>query len=293
MTATRDGLSFHSHFGDDGERRAKVNDIIEATFGLDLQALTTFDFHDPGFTPFSWFDESGTCVANAAVYPMPMMLGGCRIEALAIQSVATRPEWRLRGLFRDLITRALDWCDARTDFVILKTDTPSLYRRFGFKTQPQSRFRVKTAGATPDRSFESRVLDIRADANLVKRLFRNRAPVSDRLALLDYGTMFFLEAVLDPGFSLRYLPAFDAMMVTCDAADGTLQIDNIVGRDIPPLSTLLGALEEIPETIEFGFPPERLGVEPDILPLDQVAQIMTRGRFLSDGEPFRVPASAI
>ena len=275
------------------DRRAKVHDIIEVTFGLDLQTLTTFDFHDPGFTPFSWFDEAGSCVANAAVYPMPMTLESRRIEALAFQSVATRPDWRLQGLFHDLVTRALNWCDARTDFVILKTDTPSLYHRFGFKTRPQSRFRAKTAGTTPDRSSETRALDIRGDAELVKRLFRDRAPVSNRLALLDRGTVFFLEVALDPGFSLRYLPAFDAMMVTCKAADGTLQIDNIVGRDIPPLSALLGALGEIPEIIEFGFPPDRIDVDAEVAPLEQIAQIMTRGPFLQDGAPFRVPASGI
>ena len=293
MTAVRDGLCFHSHFGDDRKRRAKVDDIIEATFGLDLQALTAFDFHDPQFTPFSWFDETGTCVANVAIYPMPMMLEGRHIEALAVQSFATRPEWRMQGLFRDLIKRALDWCDARTELVVLKTDTPSLYHRFGFETRMQSRFRVKTAELARDRAVETRMLDIRGDAGLVKRLLLNRAPISDTLALLDYGTMFFLETVLDPGFALRYLPAYDAIMVTFTAPDGTLQIDNIIGRKIPPLSALLGALDEIPEVVELGFPPDRLGGEPEILQLEQVAQIMTRGPFLSDGTPFRVPVSGI
>ncbi len=289
----KDGLVYRSHYAADTTARARLDDLIESTFNLDLGALTAFDFQDPSFTPFSYFDEGGACVANVGVYAMPLVLEGRRVDALALQSVCTAPAWRMKGLFRDLVTHALNWCDERTDLIILKTDTPSLYHRFGFKTRPQSRFRMKTAGATPDRSLKTQALDIRGDAEFVKRLFRNRAPVSRTMALLDYGTMFFLEVALDPGFTLRYLPAFDAIMVTCKAADGTLQIDNIVGRDIPPLSALLGALDEIPEIIEFGFPPDRLAVEVEVTHLEQIAQIMTRGPFLSDRTPVRVPASGI
>lgn len=287
------GLVYRSHYAADAKMRARLDGLIGATFSLDLGALTEFDFQDPSFTPFSYFDESGACIANVGVYAMPPMLDGRRVDALALQSVCTAPAWRMKGLFRDLVTRALNWCDERTDLIILKTDTPALYHRFGFKTRPPSRFRMKTAETTQDRSFETRMLDIRGDAELVKHLFRDRAPVSNTLALSDYGTIFFLEAAVNPAFALHYLPAFDAMMVTCKSADGTFQIDNIIGRDIPPLSALLGALDEIPEIVEFGFPPDRLAVGVEVTPLEQMAQIMTRGPFLPDGTPFRVPASGI
>lgn len=293
MNGDRAGLHFESHYAGDRAKRERVHDIIERTFGLDLGPLTEFDFHDPSFTPFSYFDAGGVCVANVAVYRMPMMLGGERVEALAMQSVCTGPAWRMKGLFRDLVNRALEWCDTQVSHIILKTDTPSLYYRFGFEKRDRTRFLVATAGIVPEIEVDVRALDIRADVALVKHLFRVRTPVSNLVGPLDHGTIFFLETASVEGYQLRYLPAYETMMVTRESADGTLQIVNLIGTAIPPFSVLLGALDRVPDIVEFGFPPDRLGVNVTLALLVDTATIMTRGPFLSGNQPFRLPLGGI
>lgn len=292
MKAISSGLRFCSHYAADQARREALNKLIEGTFDIDLTPLAELDFEDPNVVPFSYFDADGRCIANASVYPVRTMLNGLTGNAFAMQSVATRPEWRLKGLFRDLVTRALEWCDARGPLVMLKTDTPSLYTRFGFETRPRVCFFVATKD-TPVERVEVRDIELPRDAELLKRLLRERAPVSNRISLTDYGTIFFLEAVSGKFSSLRYLPDYDAAIAVSELPDGTLRIDNAIGRTIPPLPVLLGALGTIHEVVEFAFPPDLLGVDAETQPLVQTSTFMTRGAFPGTCEPFGLPVGGI
>lgn len=287
------GLHFHSNYANDGTRRRKLNMLVEETFGIDLTPLVKFDFEDPAVVPFSCFDESGACIANASVYPVRTMFGGKQGEAFAMQSVATSPAWRLKGLFRELVSRALAWCDARAPFIILTTDTPALYTRFGFTPRPRSRFLVRPGDVKPDMRTAARRLDIRADAELVKRLLSERTPVSNRMALVDHGAIFFLEAASDPELELHYLPEHDVMVSVARQDGEPPLIGNIVGRTIPPLPVLLATLGGAPEIVEFAFPPDRIGLDAEELPLTSRATVMTRGDFPATCEGFRIPLGGI
>jgi hypothetical protein len=52
---------------------------------------------------------------------------------LGVQSVAVLPEFRRRGLFRDLMGRTLSFANDRVGPIILAIGTPSLYTPFGFR----------------------------------------------------------------------------------------------------------------------------------------------------------------
>lgn len=291
MKAIPSGLHFCSHYAADQARREALNKLIEETFDLDLSPLAEFNFEDPDVVPFSYFDEDGRCVANASVYPVRTILDGVSGNAFAMQSVATRPEWRMRGLFLDLVTRALEWCDARAPLTMLKTDTPALYTRFGFETRPRVRFFAATKDVPVER-VEVRDIELPRDAGLLKRLLRERTPISNRISLIDYGTVFFLEAVSGAFTALRYLPDYGIVIALSNAPHGTLRVDNIVGHKIPPFPALFGALDMAPDAVEFAFPPDLLGVYAETQPLVQTSTFMTRGKF-AVREPFRLPVGGI
>lgn len=293
MSAVTADLHFHSHYADDRARRQKLHRLIEETFDIDLAPLVEFDFEDPQVVPFSYFDGSGACIANASVYPVRTMFDGKPGEGFAVQSVATSPAWRHNGLFRDLISRVLDWCDARAPFIILTTATPSLYTRFGFTARRRVRFVARTAGIQPDTRAGIRKLDIRADAALVKRLLAERTPLSARMALTDHGAIFFLEAASNPDIELRYLPEHDAMIAFTKQKDEPPLIGNIVGRTIPSFAVLLAALGGTPDRVEFAFSPDRLCLDAEELPLASSATLMTRGPFPAACEPFQLPVGGL
>src|ERR1700730_17595341 len=107
--------------GDRPEDWIALHDLLRDMFGLDLSPLKTFDLFDPSYRPFSYLDETQCCVANAAAVSLPLVIRGQPVDAMGIQSVATRPEWRRRGLSRELIGRALAWCDSLSPLTFLMT----------------------------------------------------------------------------------------------------------------------------------------------------------------------------
>ena len=66
--------------------------------------------------------------------------------ATGVRLVATDPAWRGQGLFRDLMERALAWCETMSKGpCLLYTADPAIYGRFGFLPLAQHAF----VGAAP------------------------------------------------------------------------------------------------------------------------------------------------
>lgn len=275
---------------DEGADRAAVDALRLDTFDFDVRPLDGLEARDPSYTPFSYFDDAGVCVANAAICALPLIVEGKRVEALGVQSVATRPAWRGRGLFRDLMTRALAWCDERSDLVLLTTTNPALYGRFGFHEVPQHRF----VGPAPHPASAAlaRPISVAADLRLIKHLFATRTPVSRRVGLVNHQAMFLLAVTGKTPPGLSYMHDFDALVVWETAADGVFRLLDIVGPRIPPLAAILAALEVMPGTVEICFPPDRLDFAGEALPLKKSAGLMARGPFVGPDTRFMLPPTA-
>lgn len=283
-------LRYRADYRRDPAMRAALERLLHDVFALDLRTLDDFDARDPSYTPFSYFDASG-CVANVGVFTMPMMLRGRRVDALAIQSVAVRLGYRGCGLCRDLLTRALAWCDARAPLVLLRTAIPDLYVRFGFRAVPE--FTVVGPPPIPDARGKgsARRLHLRADLALVKKLLKGRTAVSDRAGLLDHGTMFLLNTAAMDQVRLHHVSVADAIVVT-EMTSGTLRLLDVVGREIPSLAHILAALSIRPERVEISFPPDKLDYAGELRPVHPATGLMARGPFVDSTERFMLPPTA-
>lgn len=72
-------------------------ELLAAVFGIDINLLGTYGGHDPGLTPFSYFDRSGVCVANVNVFTMPMMWNGSVIKAYSRNLLLCFPTGAAKG----------------------------------------------------------------------------------------------------------------------------------------------------------------------------------------------------
>lgn len=227
--------------------------------------------------PFGYFDADGTCIANFSAFSMPVMVEGRPVKAAGFQSGAVRPEWRGRGLYRDLMNRAFAWCDARGFEVgLLLTDKPALYEPYGFRVLPQHKFAGRPPPIRPPAPARRLSLENAADIGLLKGMLFNRVPVSERFAVVSQAEMFLLNGVFDTDVRLDYLEAFDAVVAWKE--DGrTVQLLDIAGRTIPPLGDIVAALGVMPDRVEVCFPPDRLGWQgtPEVYASD--TSLMIRG----------------
>ena len=288
------GLAFRSdYFGDPAAWQA-VADLLEDTFGIDVTALDRFGGPDPTCTAFAWFDDSGACIANISAFALPLVIDGVFVNAAGLQSGAVRPSHRSQGLYRDVMQAALDHCDEKGfEAVTLLTETPDLYRRYGFRTLQQHSF----SGSAPQdgRAGPVRRLDIEnhGDISLLGRLLEGRKPVSNRFAPLRQREMFLFNALLMPDVNIDLLEAADAAVAWRLGADGGFELLDIVGARIPGLADILASLGLSPPRVTVHFAPDQLAWDGEAMPDEGDMVLMLRSTTqLQPKEPFALPPMA-
>lgn len=255
----RTGLTFRADYFDDPVAFRALADLLQETFGIDITIVNRLGGPDPTSTAFAWFDETGTCIANISAFSLPLVIDGTLVHAAGLQSGAVRPSHRGRGLYRDVMQAALDHCDGEGfEAVALLTDTPDLYRRYGFRPLLQHRF----SGEAPDGGNPSpiRRLDIRNDGDvaLLSRLLDGRATVSGRFAPLRQREMFLFNAALAPDVNLDLLEDRDTVIAWQPGAHGSVELLDVVGPQIPDLADILASLAISPARVRVHVAPDRL-----------------------------------
>ena len=281
----RDGLS--------GPEDSKaLHRLLLDVFDVDISPIGEFGLADPTYRAFSYLDRTGCCVANAATFTLPLIIGGKPVDAMGIQSVATRPEWRRRGLSHDLLQRALQWCDASARLTFLMTSIPRFYEPMGFRIVPQFAH-VGSAPAASPLALGCRRLNLRAgeDRRLLAQILRRRVPVSARFAVDGSLGSFVLNLFDRTELFAWYIDLKEAIVVTAERPDGLLCIVDVAAIAMPTLKEIVAAFGDQPKRVEVHFPPDRLGWDGTATPAQTSTVLMMRGD-LEPFEPFMIPATA-
>jgi GNAT superfamily N-acetyltransferase len=244
-----------------GERPAflALVDLLRDIFDIDIGRLDGFGGPDLAAMPFGYFDPEGRCVANFTAFPMPLMIEGRIVRAVGYQSGAVRPDYRGRGLYRDLMGRAFAWAQLEGfELGLLLTDKPALYRPYGFEVVAQHVFRgLAPQPSTPQPPAWRLSLTSSDDIALVRRLLAERQPVSNHFSIAGHQTEFLLNACFDDDIRLSHLPGSDAI-AAWRVEEDALHLLDIVAARVPPLADIAGALQQVSSQCVVHFPPDRL-----------------------------------
>ncbi len=271
-------LTLRQDYFDDPAAWNALIHLLQDTFSIDVGVLDHFGGPDATSMPFGYFDHEGRCVANFSAFSMPMVINGRAAKAVGYQSGAVRPEWRGRGLYRDLMQRAFARTTAEGhELDLLLTDKPVLYERYGFRILPQHIFVAQTPTLLKsDLSVRQLSLEAPDDLRLVKTLLQERQPVSTRFAVVRQMEMFLLNASFNSAIRLTALADDTVVAWTFDGA--TFWLLDVVGPAIPSLTTILSALNVEPERIEICFSPDGLDCEVSLEPYEGYTMLMVRGK---------------
>ncbi|MEM7223951.1 MAG: GNAT family N-acetyltransferase [Pseudomonadota bacterium] len=288
---TSNDLTFRLDDLTDPAARVPIGDLLADIFEIAPAAFNTLPFWYEGYRAFSYLDGE-IVAANASSFPLPLVVDGKPLSAGGIQSVATRPAYRGRGLFKDLMARLIADGEARFDCLLLYTDIPALYEPFGFRVLQQHSF----FGRLPeDGTAAARRLSLARDEDraLVRRLFAARRAPSERLGLRDHEVTFFLNALWYQDWRLDHLPDVEAMVVH-DRCEGRPRLLDIVGPGLPTLECLGALLEAGDQEVEICFPPDRwdatFAARPHLDP--EAGTLMARGPFPIEASKVRLPPTA-
>lgn len=283
------GLNFRFDYSHSSIGLKEVSRLILDVFEIDLSPLDRLG-HDPSVVTFGYWD--GDClIANVSLYQRRLWLAGEQVTAFGVRSVATRPEWRSKGIFRDLMHRALAYADQRSSLIILETDFPDLYRPFGFRQIEEAYF---TSSAMPGKSDSRSVelsLDREGDVDLLRSIFARRAPTSFVASACDHPALFLLKAKLTPEIRLFHLPRLDAVVAVEHVPDRLCVLD-IVSPTIPPLRDIVRDLGFYGKQVEVRITPDLLSWIPDETKAAD-SGYMVRGPFAPEGQPLMLSTMRI
>lgn len=254
------GLTFRQYDLDDAARRAALAALLNDIFGIDITPLNHLGGHDASSTAFGWFDDDDRLIANLSAFTLPMTIDGRSVRAAGLQSGAVRPEFRGRGLFRNVTEKALAWCDAQAfEAVLLYTEKPTLYEKHGFVVLPQARFlaEMPTAGGT---TSSVRRLDLHQpdDLALTRKKLATKTPVSNQFAVARQSEMFLLNVWLSDDVRLDYLEKLDTIIAWRFNRENMFELLDIVAKDMPALGAILSAMGRTPSRVLIDFVPDRL-----------------------------------
>lgn len=276
-------LRFRFDYAHSLEGLSELAKLIDDVFGVDITSLNRLG-HDPSVIAYGWWND-GELVANVSLYERTLWLVGEQTKAFGVQSVAVRPDWRGKGLFRDLLTRALDYADAHVGLVILATGTPDLYRRFGFRQVQETCFKGVVQARPGLPNFRQLKLDENSDLALLRNLFARRVPTSSIAAACDHPALFMLKAVETPAIKLMHLPDFDAVIAVQDIDDTSMTLLDIVAPSIPSLEEIASALGYKGRQVRVLLTPDELSWTPqECDPID--TGCMVRGSYAAEGQKF-------
>jgi GNAT superfamily N-acetyltransferase len=254
-------FELRTDYWDDPHALAAFKKFILTIHGLDFSDWESGGFWDDSYTPFSFFDGDSV-VASICVYLLDAVLIGKDTRVAQISGVGTLPEWRRRGLNRQLTTLGLDWAQGMHDGVFLfsNPDAIPFYRKCGFS--PIDEF-LEITEATPVAKRDGLIkLDPGNDEELkrIHEYAKQRAPISDQFSVLSDKLLMFhvLYQLRDCAYEI---PDLDCL-VFYRRTEGTLRIYDIVGKRIPRLEEFYPYIAaDHDRVIEFHFSTDKLGLK--------------------------------
>ncbi|AFZ33108.1 GCN5-related N-acetyltransferase [Gloeocapsa sp. PCC 7428] len=270
-------------------------DTVFSDFGFDINSLANAAKElgapwETASTPFIRF-HNDIAIAHVGVLEIPLLIMGESMTVGGIHAVATHPEYRRRGYYREIMTEVLDYCDRHYKTLVLTTSQPELYEPFGFRVVEEHKFvaQCEVKGS----SDRLRLLNL-SDSNDIKilhRLVETRTPVSNVVGVLPQQekALFFVNEASRPLCYAEDLDVIFCMEIT----DTQLQLFDVVGATIPTLDALLARIPQPTEEIIVYFSPDHLNATFQAIPhvLDE-AFLMVRGKFAAEGKEFMLPRSA-
>jgi GNAT superfamily N-acetyltransferase len=282
-------------FSDDSFLSKPVFDLLDVVFPgirqLAENARALGGSWESVSTPFICFD-GGRAVSHVGVIELSLVLLGRIVTVGAIHGVATHPGYRRRGYYRRAMEAALEYCANRYQTLILTTEHPEYFERFGFRFVREHLFTFKSDSAGEVNGV--RLIDTKEpnDIELLNRLLEMREPVSKVVGVLNEKAVFCVNEGSRP---LYY--AEDLDVIVCLELEGTrLKLFDLVGPELPSLIGLLNRIPQRVEEVEICFSPDRLAIDatarPYVLDHDGPSYLMVRGPFAAEGTAFTLQRSA-
>lgn len=208
-------LKFVTDYRNNDTLRKSFNELTQLVFGFSFECWYQAGYWGDAYTCHSYMDGD-KMVCNVSASKLDVICQGEPKKAIQIGTVMTHPDYRNRGLARELMNVVMRKYEGSCDFIYLFGDKGALgfYPKFGFEKITQHEFSLDPQCFSPV-VLPPRRLMLREerDMQILLRLVSNRAPVSSTLGVVNdmWLLMFYLTGPFEG--HVYYLPHLDAAVV--------------------------------------------------------------------------------
>ncbi|HVF18501.1 MAG TPA: GNAT family N-acetyltransferase [Steroidobacteraceae bacterium] len=211
----------------------------------------------PNYCAFVIF-EGREIIANASLQRMELVVRGQRVTGWQFGAVGVLPDWRGRGLQRQLMGHVLGQIDQRDlVFLFANDDVLDFYPQFGFRPVTEWLHGIDMHIEPQASALRRLSLDSADDRALLTRLAAISQPVSERFAAINYGGILLWYWTNFHQDHFYYHAGDDAIVVAEEDAEVLRVLDVIAQRPIDLAAYLPHLVSRPTDHVEFGFTPDR------------------------------------
>lgn len=271
--------------------------LFKEVFGMEEKVIIDFynsECWDSSYYPFTYFIGE-SAVSNVAMYEINMIINGEREKVAGIQSVMTHPDYRNRGLMKELFLKLLQKVDREYKTAFLFTDIPELYFPYGFRILKEHYFITPYDYIPKHESTTLRRINFFSLEGklLIKKKLNDSIGLSNKFTFLKDTHSFYIN-MLNPKFNknIYYMENLDIVIIFIIEND-TLKIFDLIGERIPPLEEICSHIPKKFNLIEFYFNPDIFGLNNlEVKFFNSPNYFMVRGSFPIENDSFMLKRTA-
>jgi predicted N-acetyltransferase YhbS len=247
---------------------------------------------DEDYVAFSMADGADI-VANASLQRMSIVLRGEWITGWQLGAVGVVPQWRGRGLQRQIMQRLLDSIDEQDIVFLFANDTVlDFYPLFGFKRTFESIFAAEYDVKPANEPLRALSIDRAEDLALLARVAAAAAPTTREFGASNYGGVLLWYWANFYGGCFYYCEAEDAIIVA-ELDGATLRICDVLARTPFDLRFYLPRVaRDAAQRVEFGFTPDLWWPDARVIADYTESPLFVRGAHRPPQAPFKFPMLA-
>ena len=232
-------------------------------------------------------------VANASLHRMNIALRGEWVTGWQLGAVGVVPEWRGRGLQRQIMQRMLAGVGTKDLVFLFANDTVlDFYPLFGFKRRVETVFGSEHPVEPAVDRLSVLSLDRAEDRALLARVAGSAAPVSLEFGARGYGGILLWYWTNFYQGCFYYSEAEDAVIVAEHDGDA-LRVCDVLARTPFDLRPYLSRIARVSaRRVEFGFTPGTWWPEARAIANPQDSPLFVRGEHLLPAVAFKFPMLA-
>lgn len=236
-------------------------------------------------TPFIT-EQNNEIVAHLGLIPLDLTVEGEKRRVAAFHGICVKPECRGKGIFKSLMSEALEYSKEEFDSVLLFTDIPDLYKPFNFRVLPESNFVIKLSHKGANNGSLKRLsMDSSEDLALINDILESRKLVSRTFDVRN-DILFKLNTLDSP---LYYSKDLESIMIYSLNKE-ILVLENVLSAKEHTLPDILNIIPESFSAVMLQFCPDMYpGYEFEAVPAQHEGFAMVSESFEFNEKAFRYP----